>query len=245
MNHPFPLTIDRESPIPIYHQISTGIINLIHSGVLAPNDRLPSENEFADWYSIVPMTVRQAMSELVKDGYIYRIRGRGTYVAPRFLEHTLERLVSFSEDMRSRNLNPSSKILDFEVISAPSNIARIFHLSEGSNVIRIKRLRLANNEPVGFHDAYIAGVKFTKEELEETGSLYELLTQKEVVLTEGDDVIEAVESNEEMSELLKVRPGAALLRMTRTSRDSSGRTIEYVEATYRADLYRYAVRLKR
>ena len=78
MNTRFPLTIDRESPVPIYHQISTGIINLIHSGGLSPNDRLPSENEFAEWYGIVPMTVRQAMNELVKDGYIYRIRGRGT-----------------------------------------------------------------------------------------------------------------------------------------------------------------------
>ncbi|MEM2002767.1 MAG: GntR family transcriptional regulator, partial [Candidatus Methanomethylicaceae archaeon] len=98
---PFPITLDRDSPIPIYKQLSTAIIQAIHDGRLSPNQRLPSENEFARQYGIVPMTVRQAMNELVRAGFVYRIQGRGTFVAPRFLEHGLERMLSFSEDMRA------------------------------------------------------------------------------------------------------------------------------------------------
>lgn len=245
MDLPTSIAIQRDSPVPIYHQLSSGIITLIQDGNLAANDRLPSENEFAAAYGIVPMTVRQAMNELVKGGYIYRMRGRGTFVAPRPMKHTLERLGSFSEDMRSRNLIPGSKILIFENISAPAHIADHLLIKAGSPVIHIRRLRLANDEPVGLHDAYLPGVKFTRDELEEEGSLYALLEKKEVILTEGDDVIEAIEAGKEISEMLKVRRGAALLRMTRTSRDSTGRTVEYVEAIYRADFYRYAIRLKR
>lgn len=245
MTSSFPITIDKDSPIPIYHQLSNGIISLIHNNDLAPNDRLPSENELSQLFSISPMTVRQAMTDLVNDGYIYRIRGRGTYVAPRFLEHTLERLVSFSEDMRARNLTPGSRILSFGLIEAPPHVARGLRLAEGSSVIHIKRLRLANDEPVGLHDAYIAGVEFTRDELEEFNSLYAVLEEHDIILTEGDDVIEAIEATEELSQMLKVRQGSPLLQMTRSSRDSTGRTVEFVEAVYRADLYRYAIRLKR
>lgn len=242
---PFPITLDRDSPIPIYKQLSAAIIQAIHDGRLSPNQRLPSENEFARQYGIVPMTVRQAMNELVRAGFVYRIQGRGTFVAPRFLEHGLERMLSFSEDMRARNLMPGSRILTFERLCPPSRIAVLLNVTERDLVIHVKRLRLANDQPVGVHDAWIARVFFEREELEQSGSLYHLLARKEVYLSGGDDLIESVEADEELSRLLGVRVGAALLRVTRLARDHAGRPIEYVEASYRADLYRYSVHLHR
>lgn len=242
---PFPLIINRESPVPIYYQLSQGIAELIKSGELVQEERLPSENDFASLYNIVPMTVRQAMNELVSEGYIYRVRGKGTFVAHRPLEHTLERLLSFSEDMQNRNLVPGSKILLFAEVSPSKRVAQKLNIQPGSPVLHLRRLRLANDEPVGLHDSYLTGVSFTRDELEVCGSLYAVLAKKEVVLTEGDDVIEALIADAQLGSLLKVRPGAALLRVLRTSYDSTGRTVEYVEATYRADFYRYAIHLKR
>lgn len=242
---PFPVSLDRDSPIPIYKQLSAAIIQAIHDGRLAPNQRLPSENEFARQYGIVPMTVRQAMNELVRAGLVYRIQGRGTFVAPRFLEHSLERMLSFSEDMRARNLVPGSKVLNFERLPPPARIADLLNVAEHELVIHVKRLRLANDQPVGVHDAWIARVSFEREELEESGSLYHLISRKEVYLSDGDDLIESIEADEELSRLLGVRVGAALLRVTRLARDHAGRPIEYVEASYRADLYRYSVHLRR
>jgi len=239
------LSIDRDSPVPIYHQLSRELKDLIQSGELAPNERLPSQNDFSKWFDISPMTVRQAMTEMANEGFIYRIRGRGTFVAPRYLEHTLERLVSFSEDMRERQLTPGSRILLFENMQAPPDIARGLMLEDGASVLRVMRLRLANEEAVGLHDAYLNGVDITRRELDEKQSLYALLSEKGVTLTEGDDIIEAIEADERMSELLNVRPGSALLQLTRCSRDSNGRTVEYIKAVYRADFYRYAIRLKR
>lgn len=239
------LSIDRSSPIPIYYQLSNQIITLINSGELVPEDRLPSENEFAALFGIVPMTVRQAMNELVKGGYINRIRGRGTFVAPRALEHNLDRMVSFSEDMRNRNLTPGSKILAFESLPAPSNVANALNIDEGTLVLHIKRVRLANDKPVGLHNSYLHGVQLTQEELEEEGSLYSLLEQKEVYLAESDDEIDAITADKELSEILHVPHGVPLLRVTRISRNSSGKAVEFVKAIYRADFYRYYAHLKR
>jgi len=239
------LSIDRESPVPIYHQLSRELKKLIQSGELAPNERIPSQNEFSKWFDISPMTVRQAMMEIENEGFIYRVRGRGTFVAPRYLEHTLERLVSFSEDMRARQLSPGSRILVFEQIKAPAEIAHRLVLDEDASVLRVMRLRFANEEPVGLHDAYLRGVEITRGELEREESLYQLLSEKGVVLTEGDDIIEAIEADEEIGDLLNVKPGSALLQLTRCSRDSNGRTVEYIKAVYRSDFYRYAIRLKR
>ena len=240
-----PFIIQRDSAIPIYRQLSSAILKAIQDGRLKPNQQLPSENEFSRQYGIVPMTVRQAMNELVLGGYIYRVRGRGTYVAPRFLEHSLERMLSFSEDMRARNLLPGSKILQFERVSPPPVVQHALRIGENETVTHVRRLRLANNQPVGVHDAWIARLEFRRAELEAVGSLYQLMARKEVFLSEGDDLIEPVEADAELSKFLNVHSGAALLRVTRTARDQAGRPIEYVEATYRADLYRYAVHVRR
>lgn len=240
---PFP--INKNSPVPIYHQIYNGIIEQIHNGEFSPNDQLPSENELSQQYGISPMTVRQAMRELVEKGYIYRVRGRGTFIAPRFLKHDLNQLVSFSEDIQSRNLIPGAKILIFERVECPSDIANYLKIREKTNILRIKRLRFANGEPVGIHDVYLSGVNFSKTILEEKKSLYSVLESIGIILTEGEDILEAIEANKEYSEILKVHLGAPLLQMTRTSQDSTGRTVEYVKAVYIADLYRYAIKLTR
>lgn len=239
------ITIDKQSPIPIYHQLSIGIQDLIESEILTSNDRVPSENELSSIYGIVPMTVRQAMSELVKKGLIYRVRGKGTFVSPHALDHPLDHLISFSEDMRSRNLTPSSKILYFENETPSLRIAEALNIHENEKILHVKRLRLANNKPVGFHDCYISGVQFSIEELKVFDSMYALFENKEVSIVEGKDVLEAVAADDELSEHLGASVGAPLLLVTRVSYDSSGRPVEYVKAFYRSDLYRYSIQLKR
>lgn len=238
------ISIDKRSPVPIYHQLSEGLRNLIVSGEYSQNDRLPSENELAEMFGIVPMTVRQAMTQLVLEGLIYRERGRGTFVSAHALEHPLDYLVSFTEDMRSRNLTPGSRILYFNREVPPREIEEKLSIPTDETVLHIKRVRLANDNPVGYHDCYIRGVDLTIEDFERNDSLYALLGEKEVFIAGGNDVLEAREADNELSELLNVHKGAALLHVTRTSYDSTGRPVEVVMAAYRSDLYRYSIHLK-
>lgn len=153
------LQVDKDSPIPIYVQLYEGMTALIVSGSLQPGDALPSETDFSRHFSISPMTVRQAMSELVNQGYIRRERGRGTFVAPRQLDHPLDRMVGFSEDMQSRQLVPGAKLLLLETIPAPEHIAKIAGLPPETPLLRLKRVRYANDEAVGIHDAYLYNIQ--------------------------------------------------------------------------------------
>lgn len=239
------ISIDKKSPIPIYRQIEDALREQITSGLLRPYDLIPSENELSKILDVSPMTVRQAMGQLVKDGFAYRERGRGTFVASPRLDHPLTRMVGFSEDMKARGLQPGSSILEFKQLTAPAEIAELLQVKVGELVLYIKRTRHLDGHPVGIHETYLRGVTITRNELEQTGSLYQLLQTQGIVFDGAQDVIEAVSANEEMSELLDVAPKVPLLRVTRVSYTPGGVPIELVHAIYRSDFYRYRISLKR
>jgi GntR family transcriptional regulator len=239
------IRVDKDSPIPLYVQLYEGMTALIVSGSLQPGDALPSETDFSRHFSISPMTVRQAMTELVNQGYIRRERGRGTFVAPRQLDHPLDRMVGFSEDMQSRHLVPGAKLLLLETVAAPEHIAKAAGIAPETSLLRLKRVRYANAEAVGIHDAYLHNVHISRNDLHKMPSLYMLLAQRGITLAEGIDTIDAVPASEEAAALLAVAPNAPLLQTTRISWDSDNHFVEYVVAQYRADLYHYRIRLRR
>jgi GntR family transcriptional regulator len=110
---------------------------------------------------------------------------------------------------------------------------------------RIKRVRLADDVPVGIHDSFIYGVLITRTDLEHAGSLYRLLEQHDILLREGEETIEATAATGEEAELLNVAGGFPLLKTSRFSWAAAGTFVEYVVALYHADLYRYTLRLRR
>ncbi len=239
------MTLDKQSHIPIYRQIQSQLKQLILDGQFNPQDMLPSENELAQRYQVSVMTVRQAMNELVSEGLIYRERGRGTFVARQLIVQPLQRFESFSEHIAARGLVPSAQILVFEYVAAPQEAALALELQPVDQVLRIKRLRLTDNCPVGIHDSYLRDVHFDQTMLDEYGSLYALLEAQGLVLAEQEEILEAVAADAEASELLNVLSGSPLLQVSSTAYLESGQPIEFVKAIYRTDHYRYAVRLKR
>ena len=248
MMNPFPIEVDKNSPVPIYYQLQRGFTLLIEDGRLQAGEPIPSENELARTYNISPMTVRQAMSELVNAGYIYRQRGRGTFVSNRPMQHRrLERLTGFTEEMTAAGMAPSSRILDFGQTIMPQAVSLQLDLAPETSALRIKRLRLADGRPVGIHDAYLllGEIAITRAELEQQQSLYKLLATKGLHLRDGDVSIEAAGAVAEVAKYLEVEPGSPLLRINRFSWAVSGEFVEYVAAHYRADLYQYTIRLLR
>lgn len=239
------LRINRASPVPIYHQIMEGLIAKIRSGEILPGQLLPSETEISRALGISPMTARQAMNGLVTQGLIRRQRGVGSFVLPRRMDHPLESMVGFTEDMKERGLEPRSHILRVERAAPPVEALPYFSVEMHERIIRVKRVRFANEQPVGLHDAYVAGVDFDREALERVGSLYILLGQAGVRLAECEETLSAVAADREAATLLAVPQGAPLLRATRYTWDERGEFVEYVVALYRADLYQYRVRLSR
>ena len=240
------ISIDRQSFVPLYHQIANAIRSAILAGQLKPGEQLPSEAELGAALGVAKMTARQALLELKREGLVYRHRGLGTFVAfPKF-EHRLSSLVSFSEDIRSRGMTPSSWILFFGHIPSEGPVAAHLGVEEGTSVLRIHRVRLADDQPVGIHDAYLpSDIPISQAEVEEMESLYALLEKKGVQLVEAEETIEAVPADSTQAKLLALNVGDPLLKVTRTVFSRERRPIEYVEAMYRSDLYRYSTRLRR
>jgi len=240
------LILDRDTPVPLYYQIREHFRQAILEGHLKPGDPLPSDNELAAKLGIGKMTVRQAMNDLVHEGLIYRYRGKGTFVAfPKF-QHPLQKLVSFTEDMTSRGLKPGSRILFFGHVPADNHVAANLHVPPGKPVLWIRRLRLADDNPVGIHDCYLPpNISFSQEELERRGSLYALLEERGITLAEAEETLEAVAAKKDEAALLDLPPGSPLLLVSRVVFSQNGEPLEYVRAIYRSDLYRYCTRLKR
>ncbi len=237
--------IDRDLDTPIYQQLEDQLEKLIVDGTWQLQEPLPSETQLSQQLQISVMTVRQAMAQLVNKGLIYREKGRGTFVTPQPMDRHLQRLESFTEDMHARNLPPSSRILVYEVISPSKEIADRLTLDPGQTVVHLKRLRMIGERPVAVHDAYINSHDLDRETLEKVGSLYVLLEQRGVELVEAEETIEATAADAEIARLLETPPGAPLLKVTRLTSDREKIPIELVSALYRADFYRYAVRLRR
>jgi GntR family transcriptional regulator len=239
------IQVNKRSSIPIYRQIEEQIERRIKDGSWCPGTMLPSETALAAHIGISIMTVRQAMSHLVNKGLIYREKGRGTFVSPLPLLHPLQRLNSFSEDMQVRGLSPSSQLLVFETCPAPEFVTSQLGCVSGQQLLHIKRLRLADERPVAVHDAYLTRLDIDLPELTKVGSLYQLLEQKGVDLVEAEEHLDAIAANVELAGLLKVPKGAPLLQLIRISWDRQRVPTEFVRAIYRANFYRYTVRLHR
>lgn len=237
------LQIDRTSPVPIYHQVAQQLTALIQSGQLAPGHRLPSETELAQLLGISPMTARQSLITLDERGLIRRQRGVGSFVTARSFERDVGMLQGFTEDMASRNVPTRSRILRFERAVAPEFVVTAGQAEAGTLLLRIKRLRYANEQPVALQDAYFAGVDFTREALDAAGSIYGLLASLGIAVVKGETAIDVVTAEIEAQHLLNVPLHAPLLRTRLLSWDAGGRFLEYTHSLYRADLYQLRARM--
>ncbi|WP_070121784.1 GntR family transcriptional regulator [Bacillus marinisedimentorum] len=239
--------INKDSPLPIYYQLEEGIKELIENGTWKPGEMIPSERELSLKHGISRMTVRQAVNNLVGDGYLVRKRGKGTFVAVKKIEQALNGLTSFSEDMRSRGMEPGTKLLDFDIIPAPPRIREQLHLAEGEDVFEIKRVRMADNRPMALENMYISRnlLPGLREEIL-SGSIYEFIEkEKKMKISSGKQVLEASVARKAESEILGIKEGAPVLLIQRNSFLADGTPLEVVKSVYRADRYKFSMDLER
>lgn len=241
--------INKSSPIPIYYQLEEIIKDLIEKGELKPGDSLPAEREYAEQFEISRMTVRQALNELVNDGYLYRVKGKGTFVAERKpkIEQALQGLTSFTEDMKARGMKPGSQLLRFEIIQATSLIANQLGIQEYGPVYEMKRIRLADNEPMALETNYIS-TNFIKGLTEKivNQSLYSYIEkQLNLKIDYASQVIESSVANDLEAEYLNILPGAPIMLIQRNTFLKDGTPVEFVKSTYRADRYKFMIQMNR
>lgn len=239
--------IDKNSPVPIYSQIEEYIRDLIRKGELQPGQTLPSEREYSEQFQVSRMTIRQAITKLVNEGYLYRKKGSGTFVAETKFEQALQGLTSFTEDMKARGLTPSSKLLHFEIIPASMQVAVTLQVAEHTPVYELKRIRLADDIPMALETTYIPAnlIKGLTEEII-SQSIYSYIEDKlQLTIGEATQVIESAIARPNEVELLQLQKGSPILLIERRTYLDNGTPFEVVRSSYRADRYKFVSQLKR
>jgi GntR family transcriptional regulator len=199
---------------------------------------IPSERQLSTDLGVSRLTVRAALDDLAREGYLVRRRGSGTYVQqPKISQHLT--MTSFSEDMRRRGMVPSSKTLSLTRQLAGPRLGRFLNVSPGDEVVVVKRLRLADGVSMAIETLHIpASVVPDVEPRDLDGSFYELLqTRYGIEIATATQTIEPTVTNEEESGALDVPLHSPAFLFERTSRDSRGRTLEFVHSIYRGDRY--------
>jgi GntR family transcriptional regulator len=207
---------------------------------------IPSERQLSADLGVSRLTLRAALDDLAREGYLVRRRGSGTYVQQPKIAQELT-ITSFSDDMRRRGMVPGSRTLSMNTILAGARLGRSLNVSPSEQIVVVKRLRLADGETMAIETLHIPSVLvpgLTPKAL--AGSFYELLRDGYgVTIVEGTQAIEPTVTNEEESEALGVPLHSPAFLFERTSRDETGRTVEFVQSVYRGDRYRIVTELTR
>jgi GntR family transcriptional regulator len=212
---------------------------------LQVGEAIPPERQLSADLGVSRLTLRAALDELVREGYLVRRRGAGTFVSEPKIAQELT-MTSFTEDMRRRGMRPASKTLDLRVESAGARLGRIFHVSPSERIVVAKRLRLADHETMAIEtlhvrEALVPGL--SARDLERQ-SFYELLHERYgITIVTGIQTIEPTVTSEEESDALGVPLHSPAFLFERTTRSESGGVVEFVQSIYRGDRYRVVTEL--
>ncbi|MBV9024790.1 MAG: GntR family transcriptional regulator [Streptomycetaceae bacterium] len=235
----------RTTRVPKYYQLKRHLLDITQT--MPPGTPVPPERTLATEFETSRTTVRQALQELVIEGRLERIQGKGTFVAKPKVAQALQ-LTSYTEDMQLQGLEPTSQLLDIGYITANDRLAELLDTKPGGRVLRIERLRLANGEPMAIETTHLPAKRFPglRRNLAKYTSLYAALAGVyDVHLAEAEETIETSLATPREASLLSTDVGLPMLLLARHSLNTTGEPVEWVRSVYRGDRYKFVTRLQR
>jgi len=210
--------------------------------------RMPSESELGDMFGASRITVRHALSQLQRDGLIFTLQGKGSFVSRPKAYQNVSRLMGFAESMATHGYEVLNELLSLQTLPADSPVAERLQVAQDTSIIEIRRLRLLNREPVSLEVTYV------QEELGQRLAQSDLLTRDIFAILENDlatplghaDLaIDATLADEELAQALHVEAGAPVMRIERLTHDAAYRPIDFEYLYFRADSFQYRLRISR
>jgi GntR family transcriptional regulator len=219
---------------PRYHEIEQSLRE--RADRLEPDSPLPSEAQLCEEFGVSRMTARAAVQRLVQDGLVYRVPGRGTFVAAARATRTAGHVLSFSDELRRKGRVPSSRVIERRQRRATEVEERRLGVRD---VVVLRRVRLADGKPLVLEQAVFPAdrVSDTLEGDLEHESLFETLVTAGLVPTSGTAALAAEAATAEDARLLRVRKGAPLLVERRLIHDQDGKPLEWTESRYIGSRY--------
>lgn len=240
--------LDRSAETPLWQQLSRNLRAEIESGLLRPDQALPSESELIDRYGVSRTVVREALADLVRAGLIYKVRARGSFVAPPRRALTfIGSTTGSSDDLVDSGRTVTTRVLEFGVDAAGPEDAKALRIEVGAPVVRLRRLRLVDGTPWLLVGTVLPQDRFptlVRANLENR-SLYEFLRRNYGVEPRGADRwISAVIPSPEDADLLQLDPGQPVLSIESVAWDDDGVPFEHYHALHRSDESRFYVGIR-
>jgi GntR family transcriptional regulator len=242
-------TIDKTSPVPYHYQLRRLLEQAVTSGALDVGAQLPTEAWLCERYEVSRTVVRQALSDLEREGLVSRMKGKGTFVSgPKLSEHLIQSLTSLHEDLAARGERLETRVLRLEVQPVSPHVAELLRLPESERIILLERLRLLHGEPLVVTTAHmpyslcapILGLDMSQRSLFET---YE--RELGFRLHRGTRAVEARVAGSETAHQLGIQEGSPVLVFSGVTFIEDGRPIEYFVGIHRGDRSRFEVELFR
>lgn len=238
-------TIDKATPIPLYFQLKHILLEMINKSELNPGEMIPTEFELCKIFDISRTTVRQALSELVNEGIFYRVKGRGTFVAQdKIIQDVINEKEAYTNEKFNRISGASCKVLEYNIVAAPSTIAATLKIPINHDVISLKKLICIDHQPILISHTYIphsicknADISDINEE-----TLYQILSDN--INTNIYRVVHNVEATiptKEDCELLSISKSIAIQLVHSIGFNNFEVPVEYTLCRYRGDKHLFTV----
>ena len=233
--------------LPKYYILKQKISKMIDEEEFGANELIPSERELMAKYDVSRITVRKALDDLVNEGYLYRIQGKGTFVRGDEFDQDLFQLTSCTEEIKKMGMTPTKKIIDSGIVQADKMRQRLLHIKENDNLFFLTRVYYADGQPLNFTTTYlpcrlfpdIDRFDFAKD------SIYEVLESNYAVkITKATRTLEAVSISEEIGEYLDMAENSPVLLfrgVTWGNVSGTERPVESFKSYYRSDKFKFYI----
>ncbi len=235
-------------PASLYARIREELRELIVSGAWKPNHPVPSERALMAQYGVSRITVRQALGDLQKESLIFKLAGKGAYVAQLRPFQELGRLQGFAEQMEARGHETFNRVLAIEHQAASELVAARLQLAPGAPVTELRRVRFLDRQPVSLDVTWVPralGDKLERADLAGRDVFLIIENDCATPLGHAELVIDAGIADAALGAVLGIEPGAPVLRIERLTHDAAGRPIDYEHLYCRADNFQYRLRIER
>lgn len=236
------------SPVPLYSQLKEILRTRILDGTYPPLSRMPSEAELGKAFEVSRITVRQALGDLQKEGLIFKIHGKGTFVAKPKAFQNVSTLQGLGESMTQRGYEVINRLRSFKTVPANAQVAARLQVAEGENVVQIKRARLVNRELVSLEITWLpeaVGKRLEKTDLVSRDIFLILENDCALPLGHADLAIDAILADAELARALEVEEGSPVMRIERLTHTADGAPLDYEHLYYRGDAFQYRLRIDR
>ncbi|WP_325435281.1 GntR family transcriptional regulator [Pseudomonas nitroreducens] len=236
------------SPVPLYSQLKEILRTRILDGTYPPLSRMPSEAELGKAFEVSRITVRQALGDLQKEGLIFKIHGKGTFVAKPKAFQNVSTLQGLGESMTQRGYEVINRLRSFKTVPANAQVAARLQVAEGENVVQIKRARLVNRELVSLEITWLpeaVGKRLEKADLISRDIFLILENDCALPLGHADLAIDAILADAELARALEVEEGSPVMRIERLTHTADGAPLDYEHLYYRGDAFQYRLRIDR